>query len=569
MRWIGLALILAFAAAAFGQSVAPNRRLNFQSATGGGSPPACTDPPNPYVWLKAQTNDTTARNTFRLDPAFALSSNVLYVAFAVNTKATAPDAVSAVTNGSGVVFSSVCATQFNNSAFGRVNCFAFMTNVDVASASYSFGFPANQTGFNGGILAISNTACGDVGADYLAAIVQSVMSTNVNATPSNHLAALGSTSNIVVVAYGNSANPATITPGENRSEFLDIGHNSPTMGLEICADTNNPVSDNTANSTSGGSAMWGSIGLEIKARVVSKPGIRLQPVSLSVSTNQNATFSTYGIGACTVSYQWGRTNLSNGYTNIPSATSSSYTLSNCSTNDSGATFVCWLTNSYGSATTAVATLTVSAGGGSIIKFVQGGITNGGAGVFTVLTKAFPANVTAGNAIVVAVQNGLDGVSMTITDTLANVYTPVTNRTWGGTPTQFQISVATNIAGGANTVFVRYSHDDPFLSMSIHEYTNVLTYAPVDVYAATNGVTPSANYGMNFKLTPTVNGDLIFGAFNWGSGNVTAGGGFTNRFNDGHITEDTTQVTAAQILVTATNDTSGSDFVGVGVALKAK
>ncbi|HEX7479953.1 MAG TPA: MopE-related protein [Polyangiales bacterium] len=83
------------------------------------------------------------------------------------------------------------------------------------------------------------------------------------------------------------------------------------------------------------------------------PTIQQQPASLSLITGQAATFSVAASGT-DVTLQWKR----NG-TAISGATGGSYTLASAARTDSGAQFTVTVTNSVGSVTSSVATLTVN------------------------------------------------------------------------------------------------------------------------------------------------------------------------------------------------------------------
>ena len=84
------------------------------------------------------------------------------------------------------------------------------------------------------------------------------------------------------------------------------------------------------------------------------PVIYVQPANQTVyAGNNSATFTVTAMGALPLSYQW--------YTNSvadPGGNSTSYTISNVTTNNDGMTFQVVVTNSYGSTNSAVATLTV-------------------------------------------------------------------------------------------------------------------------------------------------------------------------------------------------------------------
>ena len=83
------------------------------------------------------------------------------------------------------------------------------------------------------------------------------------------------------------------------------------------------------------------------------PAITTQPANRTVTAGQAATFSVVASGTSPLSYQWYR----NGAT-IGGATLSSYTTAPTTLADSGAQFHCVVTNSYGTATSNTATLTI-------------------------------------------------------------------------------------------------------------------------------------------------------------------------------------------------------------------
>jgi Immunoglobulin domain len=86
------------------------------------------------------------------------------------------------------------------------------------------------------------------------------------------------------------------------------------------------------------------------------PSITTQPVSLTVTAGQTATFSVAASGTAPLSYQWQK----NG-TAMSGATSSSYTTPATTNSDNGAQFTVIVSNASGSATSNAATLTVSNG----------------------------------------------------------------------------------------------------------------------------------------------------------------------------------------------------------------
>lgn len=116
-------------------------------------------------------------------------------------------------------------------------------------------------------------------------------------------------------------------------------------------------------------------------RVKRRPAITTQPASTTVTEGQAATFTVVASGATPLSYQWRR----NGAT-ITGATQASYTTPATILSDSGAQFTVVVTNSAGSATSSVATLTVLAG--AVAPAITGQpsaatVTEGQAASFTV------------------------------------------------------------------------------------------------------------------------------------------------------------------------------------------
>jgi len=85
------------------------------------------------------------------------------------------------------------------------------------------------------------------------------------------------------------------------------------------------------------------------------PTISAQPVSQTVTAGQTASFTVMATGTAPLSYQWRKNGA-----NIAGATAASYITPATATSDSGSTFGVVVSNSVGSATSAVATLTVNA-----------------------------------------------------------------------------------------------------------------------------------------------------------------------------------------------------------------
>ena len=84
------------------------------------------------------------------------------------------------------------------------------------------------------------------------------------------------------------------------------------------------------------------------------PSISSQPTGQTVNAGQSATFSVAALGTGTLTYQWKK-----GGNAISGATSASYTTPATVASDSGSQFTVTVSNSFGSVTSAAATLTVT------------------------------------------------------------------------------------------------------------------------------------------------------------------------------------------------------------------
>jgi Ig-like domain-containing protein/SdrD B-like protein len=85
------------------------------------------------------------------------------------------------------------------------------------------------------------------------------------------------------------------------------------------------------------------------------PSITTPPANQTVTAGQTATFTVAASGTTPLSYQWQKNGV-----NISGATASSYTTPATTTSDSGSTFAVVVSNSAGTVTSSVATLTVNA-----------------------------------------------------------------------------------------------------------------------------------------------------------------------------------------------------------------
>ena len=176
------------------------------------------------------------------------------------------------------------------------------------------------------------------------------MAPTITAQPVNQTVTAGQTATFTVVAGGtaplsyqwqkNGVNIAGATAGS---------YTTPATATTDSDSTFDVVVSNTAGTVTSTVAT-----LTVNAAVV-VPTITTQPVNLSVTAGQTATFTVVAGGTGPLSYQWQKNGV-----NIAGATASSYTTPATATTDSGSTFRVVVTNTAGSVTSSAATLTVNA-----------------------------------------------------------------------------------------------------------------------------------------------------------------------------------------------------------------
>src|SRR5205807_5853847 len=115
----------------------------------------------------------------------------------------------------------------------------------------------------------------------------------------------------------------------------------------------------TLSAANTGGTGTATLNLTINA-VVSAPVVTQQPQNQSVTAGQTAAFSVTATGTAPLSYQWqSKPSGAPSFSNISSATGSSYTTPATSLSDSGAQFQCVVSNSAGTVTSSAAALTVT------------------------------------------------------------------------------------------------------------------------------------------------------------------------------------------------------------------
>ena len=171
--------------------------------------------------------------------------------------------------------------------------------------------------------------------------------------------------------------------------------------------------------------------------VTVKPVISTQPEAQAVIAGQTATFSVVATGTAPLSYQWKK----NG-TDIPGATSSSYTTPATTMADKDAKYSVVVSNSAGSVTSSEATLTVNSF--SLVANASGG--------FYDRTECVKDNTTG---LVWEGKTASPVTSRLGTSTYTNYDSTTSAQKWNGSayvnPTQAEIDASTNSIGYRNSV----------------------------------------------------------------------------------------------------------------------
>src|SRR2546427_2250958 len=152
------------------------------------------------------------------------------------------------------------------------------------------------------------------------------------------------------LTLGGAANAATTTDSVGNYTFAGQPNGTFTAVPSHAGFTFTPSSQST---TVNGANVSGMNFTANAAPVV--PTITTQPGNQTVTAGQTATFTVVAAGTAPLRYQWQKNGAS-----IAGATASSYTTPVTTTSDSGSTFAVVVSNSAGTVTSALATLTVSA-----------------------------------------------------------------------------------------------------------------------------------------------------------------------------------------------------------------
>ena len=216
----------------------------------------------------------------------------------------------------------------------------------------SYTTPATIAGDSGAKfdVVVSNSAGSITSAMAILTVDAAAMPPTITAQPVNQSVTVGQMATFTVTATGTA--PLSYQWQKNSANITGAGSASYTTPATVATDNGAKFDVIVSNAT--GSQTSAMATLTVNAAAMA-PTITTQPSNQSVTVGQTATFSVTATGTAPLNYQWQKNSA-----NISGATASSYTTPATATTDNGAKFDVVVSNSAGSKTSSMATLTVSA-----------------------------------------------------------------------------------------------------------------------------------------------------------------------------------------------------------------
>lgn len=177
-------------------------------------------------------------------------------------------------------------------------------------------------------------------------------SPRITTQPASQTVTVGQSATFTVVATGTSP----LTYQWQKTGMNIAGANSATYTTPPTAPADSGSTFDVAITSPGGSITSNSVTLTVNP-AASGPSITTQPLNETVTAGQTATFTVVASGASPLSYQWQKNGA-----NISGANAASYTTPVTTTADSGEQFRVIVSNSSGSDSSNIATLTVNPSG---------------------------------------------------------------------------------------------------------------------------------------------------------------------------------------------------------------
>ncbi len=217
--------------------------------------------------------------------------------------------------------------------------------------SSTYTTPTTTSSDNGAqfTVVVSNTAGSMTSSAATLTLNAAAQAPSITTQPTSRTVTAGQTATFSVAATGT----APLAYQWNKNGVAISGATSSSYTTPATTNSDNGAQFTVSVSNSAGSVMSSGATLTVNAAVI-PPSITTQPANQTVTAGQPASFSVIAAGTTPLGYQWQK----NG-TNIPGATSASYTTPATTTADSGSTFDVVVSNTAGTATSNAATLTVN------------------------------------------------------------------------------------------------------------------------------------------------------------------------------------------------------------------
>jgi len=224
-------------------------------------------------------------------------------------------------------------------------------NISGATAA-SYTTPATLAGDNGAKfdVVVSNSAGSLTSAMATLTVNAATVAPTITTEPVGQTVSVGQTATFSVAATGTA--PLNYQWQKNSANISGATAASYTTPATTSAD--NGATFDVIVSNSAGNKTSTTATLTVNATAVA-PTITAQPANQTVTVGQTATFSVTATGTAPLSYQWQKNSG-----DISGATAASYTTPATVSGDNGAKFDVIVSNSTGSQTSTMATLTVNA-----------------------------------------------------------------------------------------------------------------------------------------------------------------------------------------------------------------
>ena len=202
---------------------------------------------------------------------------------------------------------------------------------------------------------------------------------SIGTQPANQSVVQGSTATFMVVAKGDA--PLGYQWKKNGTDIPGATSSSYTTPATSMADSGTAYSVVVGNGA--GSVASNTATLTVTATAVA-PTINTQPAAQTVTAGEAATFTVDATGTAPLRYQWKK-----GGTNIDGATNSSYTTPATLLTDSGTAYLVEISNEAGTATSSIASLTVTMAPAITTQPAAQTVTAGQTATFTVQATGTP------------------------------------------------------------------------------------------------------------------------------------------------------------------------------------